>query len=402
MSVKIITMGMDLDTDFGHPSLLHGTYELLRELYGGDLQFTHYQFNNVHSELIDDLEFQVRSVPISYKQMFKAYIKWIFRGRIREDVREFFEDLKSADLVVDPFGIRFCDKFCGDESDVYHMIRYYCSEFMPFLIARWMKKPIIKTAASYGGITKPATKKTAKFMGNKIYTEIIARETQSRAELIQNGGVRKDIRVSPDVANLFDVNAEVVANRVGISTSFQIERQFKNGISYVQAVAGFCEYVNKKTGADIILIPNQTLPNNARDDVVISKEIYEVLKEKRISAQLVDIHKTNSTELKSIIASCGVLVGSRYHSCVAALSSGVPVLVVGWHHKYEELLKEYLQSDMLIDVRDFDMDAMKNSFDELWATREERVSTIKREIPKVRNAVIAAAKVVFSKYGKMC
>lgn len=47
----------------------------------------------------------------------------------------------------------------------------------------------------------------------------------------------------------------------------------------------------------------------------------------------------NAMELKTIIGQCDLLIGSRYHSIVAALSQGIPVLAIGWHHKYHEIMK---------------------------------------------------------------
>ena len=49
-------------------------------------------------------------------------------------------------------------------------------------------------------------------------------------------------------------------------------------------------------------------------------------------------------ELKNHIGSSRYVVGSRFHSLVAALSSNVPVISLGWAHKYEQLLADYLQS----------------------------------------------------------
>lgn len=51
--------------------------------------------------------------------------------------------------------------------------------------------------------------------------------------------------------------------------------------------------------------------------------------------------------LKGEIAQASLLVGSRYHALVAALSCGVPTLAVGWSHKYSELMDEFECGDCL-------------------------------------------------------
>ncbi len=50
--------------------------------------------------------------------------------------------------------------------------------------------------------------------------------------------------------------------------------------------------------------------------------------------------------LKGFLGGAELVVGSRFHSLVAALSMGVPSLAMGWGHKYEMLLEDFGQPDM--------------------------------------------------------
>ena len=69
-------------------------------------------------------------------------------------------------------------------------------------------------------------------------------------------------------------------------------------------------------------------------------------------------------EAKSFIANLDLLVGSRMHSTIAAMSSGVPVLPLSYSRKFEGLfgsidykecinLKEDNKEDVLNKIRDF-------------------------------------------------
>lgn len=53
---------------------------------------------------------------------------------------------------------------------------------------------------------------------------------------------------------------------------------------------------------------------------------------------------------KAVIAAAEMIVSSRFHGLVSALSSGVPALACGWSHKYRELLADYGAADYLVDV----------------------------------------------------
>ncbi|GJM18322.1 MAG: hypothetical protein DHS20C14_05350 [Phycisphaeraceae bacterium] len=52
-------------------------------------------------------------------------------------------------------------------------------------------------------------------------------------------------------------------------------------------------------------------------------------------------HHPDPFVLKAFIARSRLLVGSRFHAIVAALSSGVPGVALGWAHKYEALAADF-------------------------------------------------------------
>lgn len=54
--------------------------------------------------------------------------------------------------------------------------------------------------------------------------------------------------------------------------------------------------------------------------------------------------------LKATLASSEMVIASRYHAVVSALSSGVPTLALGWSHKYVEVLKDFLVPSWNFDV----------------------------------------------------
>lgn len=51
--------------------------------------------------------------------------------------------------------------------------------------------------------------------------------------------------------------------------------------------------------------------------------------------------------LKSMLGSCSLVVGSRFHALVSALSMLTPSIALGWSHKYEQLMQDFGVSDFL-------------------------------------------------------
>ena len=52
------------------------------------------------------------------------------------------------------------------------------------------------------------------------------------------------------------------------------------------------------------------------------------------------ITANNAEVIRSVIANLSLCVCSRYHGLISCLSHGVPVLALGWHHKYRNLMDD--------------------------------------------------------------
>lgn len=62
------------------------------------------------------------------------------------------------------------------------------------------------------------------------------------------------------------------------------------------------------------------------------------------------VEDASSLVTKSVIAAADLVISSRYHGLVSALSSGVPSLACGWSHKYAELMADYGCPEAMVDI----------------------------------------------------
>lgn len=94
-------------------------------------------------------------------------------------------------------------------------------------------------------------------------------------------------------------------------------------------------------------------------------------------------------ELRYLIGRCDAFVACRFHAMVSALSMNVPTLVLGWSHKYVEVLELFDQGDRSIDAGSLDRSGLRGAVDALIAEREAIRSTITAAQPQVHELATA-------------
>lgn len=121
-------------------------------------------------------------------------------------------------------------------------------------------------------------------------------------------------------------NSKVVG--VNLST-MAVEAQYgSNKDTVLHAYVHMINWILDNTGDNILFIPHVMRGL----DIKVLKELYSEFAENgRIF--LLDNEELNAKELKYIISKCDVYIGARTHSTIAAYSSCVPTLVLGYSVK---------------------------------------------------------------------
>ena len=145
------------------------------------------------------------------------------------------------------------------------------------------------------------------------------------------------------------------------------------------------EYLLKETDSYIAMIPHVRQKGN--NDLEPIKKLAQELNSERI---LVVEEDYNCMQLKDIIARCKMFIGCRTHSTIAAYSTCVPTLVVGYSVKAKGIAKDIFgdYGDLLVDVRNFenDDDLLKK-----FLTFNERESELRNYMKEMMPAYIQRA-----------
>lgn len=173
------------------------------------------------------------------------------------------------------------------------------------------------------------------------YSLISVRESIS-FEMLKKHSVKTEIILAPDPAFALKPEETAWKNRnkdiIGINISPFVFYCSENGMGLKNYIA-MINWILSETDFDIALIPHVIFPNNtANNDVLLATKLKEhFIDEPRV---FVVSDGYNCCQLKSLISKCKVFVGARTHATIAAYSTGVPTLVVGYSEKSLGIAKD--------------------------------------------------------------
>jgi colanic acid/amylovoran biosynthesis protein len=174
----------------------------------------------------------------------------------------------------------------------------------------------------------------------KRYALIIARESITYNSLCK-AGITKNTKIYPDPAFILDTfnlkspKGFQENNTIGINVSPRvIENEDILGAT-ISNYTTLLQHIIDSTNMQIALIPHVVKEND--DDRIPITVLYNKFKE---SGRVVMINDYNCMELKGFISRCRMFIGARTHATIAAYSTCVPTLVVGYSVKAKGIAKD--------------------------------------------------------------
>lgn len=205
---------------------------------------------------------------------------------------------------------------------------------------------------------------------------VFARDKVSLEHLRAIGGRFDHVHLAPDFTNLLMPPSLSESNRVDDHVVFVPNaRMVDKG-----AVADATEYVRNMS--DLIRVVTE----GGWRAVVLAHEANDVAVARQISESVVGVAplllEKDPLRIKALLSRARLVVSSRFHALVSALSQGVPAVSVGWSHKYLELLNEYDAADCLGTSLDPGGDLSAIILRELSSDAQEK----RRQVLRVRAA----------------
>ncbi|MBE5958096.1 MAG: hypothetical protein E7254_04440 [Lachnospiraceae bacterium] len=299
---------------------------------------------------------------------------------------------KNTDFVLDEAGISFVDS----RGIVMNTYAFVCAA-VPIM----MGSRVIKYSQAMGPFKNPINKILAKIILPKL--KLICARGEITLENLKGIKISDNVKLCADGAFTME-DDEKIAKMVeedcakddfftekvaGLSISSVVNKKCtKMNIDYIGETVKFIDYLNEK-GYNVFIIANAARINSTKprnNDLMVGDEIYEKVADK---SKVRWYHKEmDAEEIREYIARCEFVVASRFHAMIGSLQKKVPVLLVGWSHKYKEVLDMFELGQFAIDFSKLEINYLKEKFDDF----EKNLGGIKASIEKNYDTVIASSK----------
>lgn len=162
----------------------------------------------------------------------------------------------------------------------------------------------------------------------------------------------------------------------------------KKNLASKEASFALIQHILDTTDLTICLLPHVIIPDN--DDYEILQEFYEKFKgSNRIILLPNDL---NATEYKGYIARMRFFIGARTHATIAAYSSLVPTMVLGYSVKSKGIAKDIFGEEKLVlDLVEIsDASKLIAKFEEMKSEELQLKETLENRIPEIKKRAIEA------------
>lgn len=285
------------------------------------------------------------------------------------------------------------------------------TKYLPYNVATLLPAiilgvPVIKLSQAMGPFDKQPNKAVAKYFLSRCKA-VFARGESTLSYLTDLLGSSDNIKFADDLVFLFrpeysktipDQNfyvtlsllesAKALSKKlVGFCPSSVVAKNAATvNIDYIEASRRLIRCL-ADAGFTIVIYPNATRvgepEKNHNNDLPLIESILATLGDLAFTSSIVFKGNLNAEQIQSVICLCDINIVSRFHAMVMSLATHVPLLVIGWSHKYAEVMSKFNQGDMVFDYSYSETERIVESASLLYDQRIVRSNVIGQALPTV-------------------
>lgn len=223
----------------------------------------------------------------------------------------------------------------------------------------------------------------AKIKDLKTFDLVLVRESLTE-KILKDAGI-PNVKLVADGAFLMEKSELPLPEnwKVGKTVGFNFSPLvFKKNPGSRKAAFDLVEHILKTTDFHICLTPHVIIEGNNDHDILL--EFHEKFKDTGRMIILPD--HLNATEYKGYISRMRFFIGARTHATIAAYSTLVPTLVLGYSVKSRGIAKDLFAEEKLVLALDeiSDTEKLIAKFEEMKAEEEQLRKILSEKIPEIK------------------
>ena len=312
--------------------------------------------------------------------------------------------INQMDMVADITG--------GDSfSDIYGMRRFTLGFLRKWLVLLF-NKDLVMLPQTYGPFKRPLARAMAKYILKKaclVYSRDRA-GVEYVKNLLNNHMDNGKVRFAPDVAFVLDSrqpkqldikpSANIRAQNsivVGLNISgllfnggYTQDNMFGLKTDYRELIYKIIEMLFKNERAIILLIPHVFPPigYEVESDPDACLKVYNKLRQIYPDRIFIVKGEYDQSEIKYIISLCDFFIGSRMHSCIAAMSQAIPAVGLAYSRKFQGVFASVGAERFVVDMRRDNSEGVLNAIAKAFQEKGEIAVCLKDVVPVVQKQIL--------------
>jgi polysaccharide pyruvyl transferase WcaK-like protein len=307
----------------------------------------------------------------------------------------------------------FVDVTGGDSfSDIYGMRRFTMA-FLVRMLPLMLKKDMVLFPQTYGPFKRAISRSMARFVlrrAKRVYSRDQA-GLDVVNELLGRSMSQQALEFAPDVAFLLeprkpgvlevdglDTVDDETSTLVGLNVSGLIYyggysggNEFGLKVEYKELLDALVEQLLQQEDVRILLVPH-VIPaggyrGDTENDLAACLDVQQRLSQRYPGRLFVARGDYDQGEVKYVIGMCDFFIGTRMHSCVAALSQCIPAVGVAYSKKFKGVFATVGAEALVADMRSSDVDEILRIIGEAFAARRSMAARLRETVPEVKQRV---------------
>ncbi|MDO8684586.1 MAG: polysaccharide pyruvyl transferase family protein [Armatimonadota bacterium] len=311
----------------------------------------------------------------------------VFGGDQSWILNDELEAYHGSDLIVD---------LSGDGLTEEYGVKCLISHLVPIALGRLFHKPVFVCAQTIGPLQK--TRALCSWLLRNS-DKVTAREYLTLDYLSSLGFMEPHLSLAADMAFLMEPAAPQRAREILAAEGVRFDKPLigfsvsrlpghmlgspalGKPLNWELEIAKTLDKV-VSMGFTPVMVSHVTGPGENRDDRRTAMRIADLAEHGRETVVLPGDYAAE--EIKAIIGQMDLFVGVRMHSCIAALSMGVPTISIAYGPKAFGIMDLAGQRDWAVDIRGVTAEMLGLLVKDAWERRFSMRESLQMEMPRVR------------------